>query len=293
MASVEGEKCWVSFRYERPLTFCFQCGMLGHDEKHCLVPPDQQNPRQYGDWLRAQGNSKLGLERSKSTSNGECEGGSDGNTNTTGNFSASSASVDSKDLSGGAVKEKNSDSNEGSTEMHDVRGDDRVQGAVGDPFTQWGRCATGGSESREMGFLPSPGIPRDFGELKGLKEAFSLVGQQAQSVKEQMEGISPVNFNAGLNEVKGTTPEPNGKEKVKKTKAEANWKRIAREKGKNKSSSPEGQPLNIGSKRAGTLVFEKEEIDGSHKRQCTDTITAQNQSDEGSAVAAWQHCREP
>ena len=140
MASVEGEKCWVSFRYERLPTFCFQCGMLGHDEKHCLVPPDQQNPRQYGDWLRAQGNSKLGLERSKSTSNGECGGGSedkvDGNTNTTGNFSADSASVGNEGLSGGAVKGKNSDSNEGSTEMHDVRRDDSVQGAVGDPFTQ-------------------------------------------------------------------------------------------------------------------------------------------------------------
>ena len=119
------------------------------------------------------------------------------------------------------------------------------------------------------------------------------MGQQAQSVKEQMEGISPVNFNAGLNEIKGTIPEPNGKEKVKKTKAEANWKRIAREKGNNKSSSPKVQPLNIGSKRAGTLVFEKEEIDVSHKRQCTVTTTAQNQSDEGSAVAAWQHRREP
>ena len=233
------------------------------------------------------------MERSKSTSNGECGGGSDGNTNTTGNFSTDSASVGSEGLFGEAVKEKNSDSIEGSTEMHDIRGDDKIQGAVGDPLTQWGRCATGESESCEMGFLPSPGIPRDFGELKGLKEAFSLVGQQAQSVKEQMEGISPVNFNAGLNEDKGTTPVPNGKEKVKKTKAEANWIRIAREKGKNKSSSLEVQPLNIGSKRAGTLVFEKEEIDGSHKRQCTDTITAQNQSDEGSAVAAWQHRREP
>ena len=125
VASVEGEKCWVSFRYERLPTFCFQCGMLGHDEKHCLVPPDQQNPRQYGDWLRAQGNSRLGLERSKSTSNGECGGGSedkiDGNTNTTGNFSAGSASVGSEGLSGGADKGKNSDSNERSTEMYDVR----------------------------------------------------------------------------------------------------------------------------------------------------------------------------
>ena len=150
--------------------------MLGHDEKHCLVLPDQQNPRQYGDWLRAQGNSRLGLERSKSTSNGECGGGSDGNTNTTGNFSTGSASMGSEGLFGGAVKEKNSDSIKGSTEMHDVRGDDRIQGAVGDPLTQWGRCATGESESCEMGFLPSPGIPRDFGELKGLKKAFFTCG---------------------------------------------------------------------------------------------------------------------
>ena len=44
VASVEGEKCWVSFRYERLPIFCFQCGKLGHNEKHCLDPPDQQTP---------------------------------------------------------------------------------------------------------------------------------------------------------------------------------------------------------------------------------------------------------
>ena len=51
VASVVGEKCWVSFRYERLPVFCFQCGKLGHDEKHCLDLLDQQNPKQYGDWL--------------------------------------------------------------------------------------------------------------------------------------------------------------------------------------------------------------------------------------------------
>ena len=45
--------------------------------------------------------------------------------------------------------------------------------------------------------------------------------------------------------------------------------------------------------RAGKLVFEKKEIDVSHKRQCTVTTTTQNQSNEGSAVAAWQHRWEP
>lgn len=51
VASVEREKCSISFRYKRLLIFYFQCGKLGHDEKHCLELPDQQNPKQYGDWL--------------------------------------------------------------------------------------------------------------------------------------------------------------------------------------------------------------------------------------------------
>ena len=62
IASVEGEKFWISLRYERLSTFCFQCGRLGHDEKHCKEPPNQQNPKQYNDWIRAQGNPKMGLE---------------------------------------------------------------------------------------------------------------------------------------------------------------------------------------------------------------------------------------
>ena len=36
--------------------FCFLCGKLGHDDKHCLDFPDWQNtPKQYGEWLKAGG----------------------------------------------------------------------------------------------------------------------------------------------------------------------------------------------------------------------------------------------
>ena len=51
IASVEGEKFWVNFKYERLPIFCFHCGRLGHDEKHYKELSNQQNPRQYGEWL--------------------------------------------------------------------------------------------------------------------------------------------------------------------------------------------------------------------------------------------------
>ena len=179
---------------------------MGHDEKHFLDLPDQQNPRQYGDWLQAQGNTRLGFEKSKSTSSGECDGGSedriDGNTNTTGNFSASSTFVGGEGHSGGADKRKNSNSKEGSTRMHDIREGDGVQGEASDPSILVGQSATGMSGSHGMGIFPTSGTSRDFGELKGLEDACPLVGQQAQSVKEQMEVSSPIKFKAGLNEGK-------------------------------------------------------------------------------------------
>ena len=40
LALEDGKECWVSFKYERLPTFCFLCGKLGHDDKHCLDFPD-------------------------------------------------------------------------------------------------------------------------------------------------------------------------------------------------------------------------------------------------------------
>ena len=53
IASSNGERLWITFKYERPPTVCFICGKLGHDNKHCPMSNVWQSAcHQYGDWLR-------------------------------------------------------------------------------------------------------------------------------------------------------------------------------------------------------------------------------------------------
>lgn len=54
LTSKDGERTWLTYKYERLPTICFSCGRLGHDEKRCSNPLlNRDNPSQYGDWLRA------------------------------------------------------------------------------------------------------------------------------------------------------------------------------------------------------------------------------------------------
>ena len=51
ISNMEEGKFWITFKYERLPTFCFLCGKMGHDDKHCPKFSDWRNaPRQYGDW---------------------------------------------------------------------------------------------------------------------------------------------------------------------------------------------------------------------------------------------------
>lgn len=51
-----GEWFWINFKYERISSFCFVCGLLGHQERDCSIVyanPDKEITRAYGVWLRA------------------------------------------------------------------------------------------------------------------------------------------------------------------------------------------------------------------------------------------------
>ena len=59
MGSKEDGLAWVDFKYERLPTFCYFCGVVGHDENSCdLANGDENSKRkrskELGPWLRAE-----------------------------------------------------------------------------------------------------------------------------------------------------------------------------------------------------------------------------------------------
>lgn len=70
ITSLDGERIWITFKYERLPTICFICGRIGHDNKHCVATSDMQTKEhQYGDWIRANGSYRRSSEKVK-TRNG-------------------------------------------------------------------------------------------------------------------------------------------------------------------------------------------------------------------------------
>lgn len=50
---------WVAFKYERLVSFCFQCGLIGHEVKSCDKPrPEATQAFEYGEWMKA-GNRRV------------------------------------------------------------------------------------------------------------------------------------------------------------------------------------------------------------------------------------------
>ncbi|KAK7835487.1 uncharacterized protein CFP56_023490 [Quercus suber] len=53
VASPEGDKICIGFKYERLVGLCFKCGRIGHEARVCSFHVDHQQGLPYGEWLKA------------------------------------------------------------------------------------------------------------------------------------------------------------------------------------------------------------------------------------------------
>ena len=78
-----------------------------------------------------------------------------------------------------------------------------------------------------------------------------------------------------------------------KIKATAQWKRLAREKGKNKSPGKDVKFISNGSKRVVKLTFEEGKLVSPQKKLRITSAEDLTKNEERSAVAVRQHRRKP
>lgn len=79
LSGSDGQRTWVSFKYERLPLFCHCCGLLGHDIKHCakffaLRKNSSEVNCQYGDWLESNGVRNRSPPRKASANPGQQSG---------------------------------------------------------------------------------------------------------------------------------------------------------------------------------------------------------------------------
>ena len=260
ITNTEGERCSIIFRYECLPTFCYMCGILGHDEKHCHVSSiEGVIERQYGDWLRAGGVVRNGNDKGKGVNEGSSEGVAvDRNYSRPGSSVANPGpSALSKDCGVGGW-----DSNSGLTKGKAVNSANLSKDlnpilSVGDGLTRWDKAdgAVCGLQVEQKT------------QLEGNGTCWSLVGEQLKPGDEarsdyfkkdgpcniEPEMASPVKANKEA--IKD--PSLNGLgpnlEAEKEPISKGKWKKIAREKGKAQEVDMKLNGPEVGNKRVGCI----------------------------------------
>jgi len=94
---------------------------------------------------------------------------------------------------------------------------------------------------------------------KGADNALSFVGQHPHVEKEMMEVSSPIKPKASPTNIKTILEDNLSPMGEGNGKAKRHWKKIAREKGKNKSPTFEVQTQTLGAKWVGKIILTEEE----------------------------------
>ena len=291
----EGEKFWVSFKYERLPTFCFLCGILRHDERHCSGNPNNfEAHRQYGDWLRANGGLKSGSEKPKVSSSDGYEARKEG-----GSVDRQTPSAtDSMDMEAEQVELPRTIQIQNQNPTHPKNTQPGHGGVSAKPSVK--SPARNPAKVDKVSLLsPTPLFEKCSNESqkilvtgKEVCDESSTVGLPKQTTFEAHEVTSP------LKQI-NKPPISNETTTVPLSPRKGNWKRIARAQGKQtqtSTSSPDSQNLMglTGSKRVGKLVFlEEENKCKPPKKLCDSHHSNTHDTTKRSTVVAKQHRREP
>ncbi|XP_023914218.1 uncharacterized protein LOC112025766 [Quercus suber] len=122
----------------------------------------------------------------------------------------------------------------------------------------------GNVTARDLSERPLTDLQGGIMEFVGSEDAFSLAGQQVHSEKQDMEVNSPIKPIADQRKKKETALETTGQGLDGKIKATGQWKRLAREKGKNKSPGDFNEILSNSEKQGGT-IRSQQQMDGFRK----------------------------
>lgn len=277
IVNLDGDKVWISFKYERLPNFCFHCGILGHDQKHCpSLPSDSELPNQYGEWLKANASSKIGPDKPRPSNSSDFD-----KRNNQGR-SERWMSNHSNPSDQGTDQRVMSSTPNGSQTLRDTTSG-KTDGIEGAGSQVVGLDSSRSRDSTRLASMHSRDQNLVYGSGLGPLDESSSLGLQKHPTQETHKMTSPL---------KPTKPPPSQPdESIAQKERKLKKDRV-------KGQQAQGPELKVlenisGSKRIGNLDFSDEEEQGKAKKKFCDT---QHEGIDCTlsllAVAARQHRRE-
>ena len=197
VTNMDGERCWVFFKYERLSTFCFTYRKIGHDEKHCgMVIEKQPLECQYGEWMRVGGTSKGTNEGSRASRNRSHKPKSGGEPGTKSQTTVGDLVVSIQSGNEGSGSLDGKDNLEERKNFEKERHDGRSDWCVASNQSGWDNFEFEKQElSKEKGSCIAQKVTKSFlvKELfKTNEEELSIVGQSMKPNKDEQEVTSPL-----------------------------------------------------------------------------------------------------
>ncbi|XP_023882345.1 uncharacterized protein LOC111994694 [Quercus suber] len=296
-----GSKHWVTYKYERLPTFCFFCGKLGHDIKHCKETTDWQGAeKQYGDWMRAGWPSKGGKSTSQ-PNRGDGQTKADGGDDGVGNrVPSDTPSVPGSDCVGGNTFSEANHSLGFVPEASVATSQTTLLLQAAENPVGWDKAENSNQNQQKTDNSRAPQRKINFGGSQTLRSeeraSAPKVGLLESLSPRTQEATSPLRAKLERKCKPETHPTVLGPSNCSQTRKKVNLKKVARKKAQDDGQAHDAEMftpvVEVGSKRPGnseTLEIEENRV---QKRTLHAHPLPSSSSDGISAVAAMQHRRE-